>query len=612
MTEKIRLPKRCGSWKVIDRIGSGSYGTVYLAESPETGEKNAVKIIKIPDRKEEVDSLLKSLGDEKSVRDYYLDLVSEVDREIKALENLKGEKNIVRITNSYIRENTEEIGWVIYIFMEYLHDFANNGFFDNRTEAEVIKLGIDICNALAACEQNNIIHRDLKPDNILVDDEGNYKVCDFGVAKKLDNHNMTNTVRGTFEYMAPEVYHGEKSGYQADLYSLGMIMYRMLNEGYSPFIDTNAQMILPADREISLAKRMAGEPFPKPVNASEALTEVVLKACAYMPQDRYADAAGFREDLFRIQNGEYKTAKKVRNYGKHDAGSRRKISIAFTAALLLVCFIVFAGPHIADKLFYEPDVLVQTEDTESGINRFTIDMREYSELKVPEMGPGLVSAVDSLGWGKYDFSLYKSYALGVDEITDIHDECDGEIVRNRISDMALMDGDGIKNTIWLTKDIIPSVTGVDEMKDEEMYSAYVTLDKEMTYGEFKKFFDAEGSEFGIDGSWVWCGVKVDENDDYDSRYKVGFFADADKEVYTEFQEPDYAKEHFLELLDSVSKKKKFLKLWHEEPAEYRNYCEYVKTNVEMMVYGFIYVSDKEHIRKLEQNDNVFSIVVDML
>lgn len=611
MAEMIQLPKRCGNWKVIDEIGRGAYGIVYLAENGDTHELNAVKVIRLPGDREDVDLLLKSLGDEHSVRDYYLDLVSAFDNEIKTLEQFKDSGNIVRITNSYIQESREEIGWVIFIFMEYLNDFAGNGFFDNQTESDVIKLGIDVCNALDVCEQNNIIHRDLKPDNILVDNDGNYKVCDFGVAKKLEDINKTNTVRGTFEYMAPEIYHGQKSGHRADIYSLGMIMYRMMNNGFAPFIDTGKQMLLYSDREQALVRRMSGEAIPKPLNGSDALAEVILKACAYMPEDRYESASRFREDLISIRDGKYKSNNRKKSYKKHiEARIVKKIAAGLAGVVVVTCILGLLLPNASNCLWYNPAPIIEDEDTGENIHQFTEDMQEFCELKIPEMGEFINTDVEEEGWGKYKYTADNEFRYEpTDAIYKI--ECSGEIKRNTSDVGDLMVRDGIMNSLWLSKNVTPSITGIDNMKDDEVYCAYVTLDHQISYEELYDFFDSEGPEYGMDTSWLWCGVKVSKYDNNDSRDMAGFYANLERDVYTQLKEPDDAEKYFTDLLDKMAAKKNFLKLWNEDPETYKEYSSYVKEN-KMKIYGLIYIANKKDILKLKKADNVNCIVVEKM
>ena len=109
------------------------------------------------------------------------------------------------------------------------------------SEKEVIKLGKDISRALILCEKKHIIHRDIKPMNVMVSQFGDYKLGDFGVSKIMD-HTTFATAMGTPEYQAPEVVHMEKYGHTADIYSLGIMLYWLLNNRRMPFIGADERI----------------------------------------------------------------------------------------------------------------------------------------------------------------------------------------------------------------------------------------------------------------------------------------------------------------------------------------------------------------------------------
>ena len=172
---------------------------------------------------------------------------------------------------------------------------------------EIIKLGKDIASALILCEKKNIIHRDIKPANIMVSQFGNYKLGDFGVSKIMD-HETYATAMGTPDYQAPEVVHMERYGQAADIYSLGITLYWLLNNRKMPFIGADEQQT-PILKDEAMKKRYRGEVLPAPKNGSTKLKEIVLKACAYRPGDRYASAQEMYDELFLLENGNVVTGK---------------------------------------------------------------------------------------------------------------------------------------------------------------------------------------------------------------------------------------------------------------------------------------------------------------
>ena len=198
---------------------------------------------------------------------------------------LKGNANIVYCDDICDEPNPDGIGWKLYIRMELLTPLTK-ALSDPCSEAQVIKVGMDLCNALVACKRKNIIHRDIKPGNIMVAEDGNYKLGDFGVAKTLAG-TFSGTKTGTYNFMAPEVYNNQPYGQSADIYSLGMVLYWMLNHRCGPFLPLPPT--LPSAIEVDRAqqRRFSGEVLPAPAYGSAALQAVIQKACAYDPAQRY-------------------------------------------------------------------------------------------------------------------------------------------------------------------------------------------------------------------------------------------------------------------------------------------------------------------------------------
>ena len=135
-------------WKIISKIGEGSFGRVYKAQRTEKGRSfySAIKIITIPASKGELDSVRSESGDEKSVRGYFENLVEECIQEVSTMEYFRGNSHIVSVEDYKVMEYLDEIGWDIFIRMEYLTSFMEYYAGKNLTEKEVMKLGIDLCN----------------------------------------------------------------------------------------------------------------------------------------------------------------------------------------------------------------------------------------------------------------------------------------------------------------------------------------------------------------------------------------------------------------------------------------------------------------------------------
>lgn len=295
-------------WKIVEKIGEGSFGKVYKAQRSERGKffYSAIKVINIPGSQSELNSVRSEAGDDQSVREYFRNLVEECIQEISTMEYFRGNSHIVSVEDFKVMEYLDDIGWEISIRMEYLTSFMDYCAEKQLTEKDVIKLGLDLSKALGYCRKLNIIHRDIKPENIFVSRFGDFKLGDFGIARELERTMSSFSKKGTYSYMAPEMYKGEKYDSRVDIYSLGIVLYKLMNRNRLPFLNLEKQFITYRDKENALARRMSGEPLKKPADAGEMFSGIILKACAYKPEDRYQTPEEFYNDLDDLQHGRYK------------------------------------------------------------------------------------------------------------------------------------------------------------------------------------------------------------------------------------------------------------------------------------------------------------------
>lgn len=295
-------------WQIEGKpLGKGSFGVVYKAVRRDHGVESyaAIKVISIPTDPSEVDSLRSEGLDMNATRTYLQGIVNDFVSEIQLMESLKGVQNIVSVEDYKVVEKTGEIGWDIYIRMELLTSF-NAYICDKKlTEEEVIKLGCDICTALEICAKRNIIHRDIKPENIFINDFGYFKLGDFGIARKMENMTGGLSQKGTFNYMAPEVANSSEYDARVDTYSLGIVLYRLLNGNRLPFLDTEKQLLNPNERRNAVDRRLRGEELPAPCDASPAMADLILRACAFDPNMRFASATEMKQALMSVANGTY-------------------------------------------------------------------------------------------------------------------------------------------------------------------------------------------------------------------------------------------------------------------------------------------------------------------
>jgi len=299
-----------GSWYITKLIGEGSFGKVFEIEREEFGVtyKSALKTITIPQNESEVQNAMFDGMDDNSVAEYFENSIREIISEIELMSKLRGNSNIVCYEDHQVIPHEGKIGWDILIRMELLTPLMVHAKETVLTRRDVIKLGIDMCNALELCQKRNIIHRDIKPENVFVSGDGHFKLGDFGIARTIEKTTDGMSKKGTYTYMAPEMYKGEIYGSSVDIYSLGMLLYRLINKNRAPFMPPYPEKITHSDRENAMIRRMSGEKFPIPSESDGRLAEIVLKACAYDQAERYSAPIQMREELEAIQYSQGESA----------------------------------------------------------------------------------------------------------------------------------------------------------------------------------------------------------------------------------------------------------------------------------------------------------------
>lgn len=285
-------------WEVVRKLGQGSFGGVYeIQRTLPDGrvEKAALKKLSVPRDSGEIEEFRSQSFSTESITEHYKDQMSDLVREYSLMQELSSCKNIVACHDVRYTRQSNGIGWDVYIRMELLQPLKQV-LPVAYSETTVLKLGLSLCNALRACQKYNIIHRDIKPENILVSSDGVFKLGDFGIAK-ISEKTTVGTLTGTAGYMAPEVANRWNYGPASDIYSLGMVLYWAMNERTLPFLPLPPQIPTGLQRQAAIDRRYAGEIFPPPKNGSRELKAIVMKACAFLSEDRYQNAWELQQDL---------------------------------------------------------------------------------------------------------------------------------------------------------------------------------------------------------------------------------------------------------------------------------------------------------------------------
>jgi serine/threonine-protein kinase len=256
-----------GKYRILSMLGSGGFGTVYLALDTWIDKKVALKV---PHRQS-------------------LDF-SELLREPRLLASVS-HPNIVAITTAEKQDN------LFFIVMEYVQGETLEAIITRAGALEVpqvLDYTVQISNAIDHAHRQGVIHRDLRPANVLVSDAGVCKVADFGTSRFLEIAAHGTTVIGSPPYMAPEQFHG-KAVFASDIYSLGVTMYQMLT-GELPYeAPAPGDLVKLTSGELVTPLRVRRPGVPK------RLADIVARAMAPDLTQRYARAADLLEDLLALQ-----------------------------------------------------------------------------------------------------------------------------------------------------------------------------------------------------------------------------------------------------------------------------------------------------------------------
>ena len=272
-------------YEIIRIIGEGGMANVYLAEDTILNRKVAVKVLRGD-----------LSNDEKFVRRF--------QREALSASSLN-HPNIVEIYD------VGEDDGNFYIVMEYVDGKNLKQLIKRRTRLslpEVIDIMKQLTDGIAHAHDSFIIHRDIKPQNMLILDNGLVKITDFGIAVALNSTQLTqtNSVMGSVHYLPPEQAAGKGATVKSDIYSLGIMMYELVT-GKLPFKGENAvEIALKQMKEEIPSVRSFDETIP------QSIENIILKACAKNPKNRYNSVRDMYYDLCSCLNDENKEVKKVR------------------------------------------------------------------------------------------------------------------------------------------------------------------------------------------------------------------------------------------------------------------------------------------------------------
>jgi len=346
-------------YEIIRLLGEGGMANVYLGEDTILNRKVAIKVLRGD-----------LANDEKFLRRF--------QREALSASSLS-HPNIVEMYD------VGEDDGNFYIVMEYIEGRNLKQLLKRRgslTLNEVIDIMLQLTDGISHAHESYIIHRDIKPQNILILDNGLIKITDFGISTALNNSQITqtNSVMGSVHYLPPEQATGKAASIKSDIYSMGILMYELLT-GTLPFRGENA---------VEIALKQMKEQIPsikgeKP-NIPQSVENIVLKACAKNPKNRYDDAKEMHIDLENCLKEEYKDVPILKHkYEEEDLGETKimpdlkkkitedeslikevdpkenkdnKLSKVLIVIISIIIFLLFIGIILLPRLTKIPDVKV--------------------------------------------------------------------------------------------------------------------------------------------------------------------------------------------------------------------------------------------------------------
>ena len=285
-------------YEIIQTIGEGGMANVYLAHDIILDRSVAIKVLRGD-----------LAGDEKFVRRF--------QREALAASSLS-HPNIVEMYD------VGEDNGMYYIVMEYIKGKTLKQLIKKRgalTLAECRDIMLQLTDGVDHAHASYIIHRDLKPQNIMIQDNGEIKITDFGIAMALNNTQLTqtNSVMGSVHYLPPEQASGKGATVKSDIYSMGIMLFELLT-GNLPFKGDNAV-------EIAFKQIKDDIPSVKEINPSipQSVENIVLKATAKNPKNRYNNAKEMHDDLLTCLNEERLNEPRVGfKYPEHEGDISKK------------------------------------------------------------------------------------------------------------------------------------------------------------------------------------------------------------------------------------------------------------------------------------------------
>lgn len=280
-----------GTWEINKPLGIGAYGKTYEITNF-TKEEGIYKIMKIPVE------LKKTPGEfpVKTQQDCLKEVRNDILSSIKYIQVSDKGRYFVKYEDYSLTPSEDFRTLTMKIRMEKLINLTTVSQQHKFSEAEVLRLAVNICRCLEKCREMDYVYTNLKPNNIFITDRG-CKLGDFGTFGMYEPTKMNVAMRKTQEYMAPEFIKFGEINSTSDTYALGLIMYSLLNNNKLPFIPRFEENIGISDTNLAIEKRCANYVFSDPDNASEKVKNIIFRACSPSVGNRYETPTDMKNDL---------------------------------------------------------------------------------------------------------------------------------------------------------------------------------------------------------------------------------------------------------------------------------------------------------------------------
>lgn len=474
-----------GRYEIIEKVGIGGMAIVYKAKDIYLKRIVAVKVLKE-----------QYLDDKEFIKKFVI--------EAQSVANLNNQ-NIVKIYD--VGQHIEDGKIFNYIVMEYINGKTLNELIKDNgrlNSTAVVSISKQIANALDCAHKHHIIHRDIKPHNIIIDENLNVKVTDFGIARIATSSTITYTssVLGTVHYISPEQAKGKFIDEKSDIYSLGVVMYEMVT-GRVPFDTDNA---------VGIAMQHINEPLVEPIklvpNLEPWLNSIIVKCMEKAPENRFdsasslikalddkhidnnqkvtfndnSDRAIYRESVYKTSKAKDSNKPIIRNSNKNREQLNKKKGIFDYS----ITYVILALLIIASVFF---------------IYRLAVSNKATDNVKVPAVtGLDKDEAIKLLKEKKLNGLIVKT-------VNDDSVEAGKIVEQSPAANSEVKEGTNVELTVSVGKNktIVPNLSNIDLDKVEDILSK-----SNLSLGKVERKYDDKVDENKIISQSVNFGEEVEK------------------------------------------------------------------------------------------------------